>query len=414
MIGYPEILLALLAGILGSAAGFCVLMYLVTAPLQMSRWAACSAASALLALLTAGLAHEGWEFFLRVALALLGFAVGYGLGWGTFFRQPTQDRLPSLRRVKSDPGLGGTAVIYLSHGEARTYDGAISAWLAFMREMDASATPFVPFWLRPFFLTGIRRKYLHIGGSQHTLIHRRIFDQLAMTEQAARGNRSMHFYLSFLDSDPRPTAAAIEALNDGTSRIVVLNVFLTESSHTEEGLRLVAESGAEDLGVPVVATEPLWNSDALQQLFLQKAERARGELPREQVGILLVGHGQPVEWEKRYPKQTVQETAFRQGVIEKLVKAGYPREQIALGWMEFLSPTPAQALGDLLSASVRRVLVFSASISAEAVHSEFDVPRRVADAHIPAGVEIVHLGAWNEDPLLVQALREKLAQVEPL
>ena len=42
-------------------------------------------------------------------------------------------------------------------------------------------------------------------------------------------------YASFLDADPRPDAAVIQAMNEGASQIVVAEVFVSISNHTREG-----------------------------------------------------------------------------------------------------------------------------------------------------------------------------------
>ena len=61
------------------------------------------------------------------------------------------------------------------------------------------------------------------------------------------------FYLSFLDDNPRPDAAVIQALNDGAGHIVVSEVFLTISSHTFEGEELIREVGVEEYGAALAS-----------------------------------------------------------------------------------------------------------------------------------------------------------------
>jgi hypothetical protein len=48
----------------------------------------------------------------------------------------------------------------------------------------------------------------------------------------AEGDTSTKFYLSFLDDESRPDAALVQALNDGASRIVVVEVFVSISNNT--------------------------------------------------------------------------------------------------------------------------------------------------------------------------------------
>jgi hypothetical protein len=53
-------------------------------------------------------------------------------------------------------------------------------------------------------------------------------------------------------------------------------------------------------------------------------------------------------------------------------------------------------------------MFFSAAISADAMHSQYDVPALVSKAKVPAGFPLINLGAWNDDPIVIQAIKEKI------
>jgi hypothetical protein len=53
-------------------------------------------------------------------------------------------------------------------------------------------------------------------------------------------------------------------------------------------------------------------------------------------------------------------------------------------------------------------LYFSAAISADALHSQYDVPALIHAARLRPGVNAVNLGAWNDDPLVIAAIKEKI------
>ena len=89
----------------------------------------------------------------------------------------------------------------------------------------------------------------------------------------AEGDSRTRFYLSFLDDAPRPDAALIQALNDGASRVIVSEVFLTISNHTAEGEELIRGLAGERFGVPVQFTGPLWDSGPLAEMFVRRAPR---------------------------------------------------------------------------------------------------------------------------------------------
>ena len=100
-----------------------------------------------------------------------------------------------------------------------------------------------------------------------------------------------------MDDEPRPDAALIQALNEGASRIVVSEVFLTISNHTAEGVHLLEEVHAEDFGVEIRFTGPLYDSETLQSMFVHRANAHIGDTDKSKVRTLLVGHGQPDEWD---------------------------------------------------------------------------------------------------------------------
>ena len=123
---------------------------------------------------------------------------------------------------------------------------------------------------------------------------------------------------------------------------------------------------------------------------------------------MLVGHGQPDEWDEEWPTETEQETLFRQEILELFEQDGYSEENLSLAWMEFKEPKPAPKVEEFISRGVRRVLYFSAAISADAIHSQYDVPALVNEADVPEEVQLINLGAWNAHPLVIQAIKQKI------
>lgn len=163
-----------------------------------------------------------------------------------------------------------------------------------------------------------------------------------MIQPFCQGKEITYHENGFLDSNPRPDEAVINAVNDGASRIILANVFLTISSHTKAGAEQVEEVGLAQYNIPVCKTESLYNSSYLKRMFVERANRNLHGTPKEKVGILLVGHGQPEDWDRIYASQTEQEMSFRREVLELLVQDGYRRENVSLAWMEFKEPGIAE------------------------------------------------------------------------
>lgn len=223
------------------------------------------------------------------------------------------------------------------------------------------------------------------------------------------GDQDTRFYISFLDDKPRPDAAVINALNDGASRIIISEVFLTISNHTAEGEELVeALNIKENFGIDVKYTGPLWDSETLRSMFVNRANANLGGTDKSKVGILLVGHGQPDEWDKEWPTETQQEIAFREGVLKLLADDGYNPGNMSLAWMEFKKPEPAEKVEEFVRNGVEKLLFFSAAISADAIHSQYDTPDLVHKAKVPKDFPMINLGAWNDDPIVIKAIKEKI------
>jgi sirohydrochlorin ferrochelatase len=353
---------------------------------------------ALLAVLFRG-AELGIGIALAVALSLSSYAI---TAWRVLSREDPR-RVPELVRAKGDPGLGHTAVIYFTHGEPETYDPI--GWINQFREFDEQGIRFVPFLVRPLFLYQLRKHYLAVGKSEHRSMHMRMLAKLEAAYRA-EGDETTRFYISFLDDDPRPDAAVIQALNEGASQIVVAEVFLTLSNHTAEGKQLIEELEVEDY-VPIQYTGPMYDSETLQRMFVERVNARLDGADKSEVGVLLVGHGQPDEWDKEWPTETEQELGFRHDVLARLAEDGYPRERLSLAWMEFKDPKPQKKVEEFAQDGARQVFYFAAAISADAMHSQYDIPALVRKAKVPDGYPLVNLGAWNDDPIVIQAIKEK-------
>jgi protoheme ferro-lyase len=395
-------LLIMLAFVLG----LLVVEYLTAHPLMMSSFLLLSALVAFVIVVLTVLAFRG-KRLLPVALvvAIVAFVAGYVIRTETFLGREDDRPVPTLTREKGDPGDGHTAVIYFTHGEPETYDPI--GWINQFNEFDEQGISFVPLVARPFFVYQLRNAYLKVGSSHHRQMHKQMLQSL---EEAYRqeGDETTQFYISFLDDDPRPDAAVVQALNDGASHIIVSEVFLTISNHTAEGEELIEAVNAEEYGATLDFTGPMFDSETLRSMFLQRTKDHIGDIDYSKVGVLLVGHGQPDEWDVEWPTETQQEMGFRQSVLDDFARSGFQPENLSLAWMSFKEPKPAPKVEDFVDNGVEKVVFFSAAISADSIHSQYDIPELVHEAEVPDTLPIINLGAWNDDPIVIQAIKEKI------
>jgi len=385
--------------------GFFIVQYMVVSPAEMSLYAV------LLAIAVVGMVFVYVRTFrgrkvmtLAGLLALACLFGGFVLANAVFLGQTEVRTLPVVSRI--DGGDGHEAVLYFTHGEPPGYSAM--PWIETMRELDRDNVPFVPWLVRPIFFSTVRNEYFEAGGSAHNKLHGVFLDDLrrTMPEEEANGTR---FYLAFLDSNPRPDEMTIRAINDGASKIIVLEVFITESTHTLAGKEMVAGVHPEDYGVEVCYTSALWDSECLQEMWVETANEMTCGVDKSKVGVLLVGHGQPTEWEEIYPTQNQQESQYRQGIREKLIADGFAPRHVVLGWMEFQEPTITDAAKELGELGVEKILVFSVSLSADSIHSEVEVPAAIENAELPGAIAVEYVGQYCDHPLAIQALVEKIA-----
>lgn len=396
------LILVVLAGLLG----ILFVQYLSVHPLQMSSYlfVVCMVLFSLITVLKVG--FQRISLVLAILLSLGVFVAGYLAMTKIILARGDPRPVPELTREPGDPGLGHTAIIYFTHGEPETYNPI--GWINQFNEFDEQRISFIPMLARPFFFNALRNKYLEVGKSDHRKMH---FQMFASLEEAyrAEGDTTTKFYISFLDDNPRPNAAAIQALNDGASKIIVSEVFLTISNHTAEGEHQIKELNIEQtFGIPVKYTGPLYDSQTLKSMFVQKANANIGDTDKSKVGILLVGHGQPDEWDVEWPTETEQELSFRYDVLALLAADGYQPDNLSLAWMEFKEPKPAEKVEQFLQNGIDKLLFFSTGISADAIHSQYDIPTLVHEAKFPEGFPVINLGAWNDNPIVIQAIKEKI------
>jgi hypothetical protein len=399
-------LLAVAVG--GCAVGFLLVEYLTVHPLVVGRTMLLWCAALFGTVVLVAVRFTSSMLVVASAVALAGLVVGYLLRARSVLARRDPRIVPDLEPPGLAEGSGHTAVVYFTHGEPETYDPI--GWINQFREFEEDGIRFVPFAVRPIFIYRLRQSYLKAGRSNHRQMHCRMCRLLEERLREA-GHDCVRAYVSFLDDDPRPDAALIQAINDGASRIVVAEVFTTVSNHTAKGKQLIAAVPTAELGIEVIHTCPLWDSATLHRMFLDKVEAATGDTDRSKVGVLLVGYGQPAEWDREFATETEQEIAFRQSVLDLLAEHGYAPGNLSMAWMMFKSPRPVEKVEDLVARGVEKILYFSAAISADALSSQCHVPEMIQRARVPGHVELVNLGAWDDHDLSIEAIFER---VEPL
>jgi len=97
--------------------------------------------------------------------------------------------------------------------------------------------------------------------------------------------------------------------------------------------------------------------------------------------------------------------------LEQMMWSNYPNLRFYISFIDD-RPHPNEAAWQAVKAgankNVRLILVFSSSISAEGIHSAYEIPEMLNEVSVPEGVRLVNLGAWNDHPLVLQAIAERI------
>jgi protoheme ferro-lyase len=402
------VFISIVASIISIIAAFFTGLFLIKTFTAKSRYLViheCTAIIMVIICVIFFLFVESGLTWLILVVEIAAFVGGDILMTAIVLRPPEEMPLPSVKRQPSDCGNRHVAVIYFTHGEPEQYSP--EPWLHQFKEFDAQGIPFIPWIIRPLFLKALRHHYDVVGKSEHRVGHAKIVKALEASFRNA-GDDTTAFYLSFLDDQPHPDAAAIQALNDGASAIIAAEVFVTTSNHTHEGEEMLRRLNLALYNVSLSFTAPLHDSSTLLAMFADKASTLAGTTSKEKVGILLVGHGQPPSWDREFPTETKQEEEFRAGITNTLVEAGFLPDNIRSAWMDFREPRVMAEARALAANGIDVLLYFPVAISADAMHSQYDIPEMIRKSSIPPAIATINGGAWNDHPLLVQAIKERI------
>jgi sirohydrochlorin ferrochelatase len=346
------------------------------------------------------------------AASLLVATVGAVGGWvaATYTGLDEPDRTPQRVAPRALAAPRQVAVVYFTHGEPATYEP--EPWVNMLHELNSTVPGFPPKPVWPLILGGIKRSFAKVGTSPHGRIHA----QTMAAVQTAVDLPDVSWHLSFLDADPALRDATAAAAREGATDLVFLTVFLTDSDHTAEADDLDEAMGLSEAGLRVVRNAVLWDDPRLAQMVAGKVLRAAGERDRSTVGVMLVGHGQPKEWDLTHPTETQQEVAFRAAITENLVAEGFSADLVSDGWMSFREPKVPGRVRELVRRGASTIIGVPVTISADSLHSLHDTPSLVHRGARGTGVEVIDVGAWNTEPLLVELLAERttdaLAQLD--
>lgn len=338
--------------------------------------------------------------FLGVAAAVGGFALG-----GALLAQAGAETPPARLPDPVPPAAPGIAVLLLCEAEPAEYAPADVA--GELRRLADSGVDLPPETMRPFIFASEKARYRSLGHSPERESCRRLAASLA--ERLDRP-RFTGVSLAWSDRPPLLDDAVAAAVGEGRREIVVCaltvgdDLELTRARHRADALH------AGSAGVTLRYTRPLWSSVALAEHIAGRVRTACDAALPGEVGVALVGHGQPAELQERDPLRTEQETYFHQRIRSLLVEHGFDEARVRLGWAQWQEPAVTEVVRHLAALGCPRVLVVPASMPGESLMTLLDIPEAVTQARVERASDVVVLPAWGDDPVVADALAESVRE----
>jgi protoheme ferro-lyase len=301
------------------------------------------------------------------------------------------------------------AVILAAHVEPKTYQP--STVTATLREYDATNVPLPSSTARPMLYAAERARYHAAGSSSPALgtlegLVGRIEGALAHDARFAGG-----VHVACYTCEPRLDSVVSRVAAEGIREIVVLGLAVAQSLRADAARAAVDALRPASHGVYVSYAAPLWGASCLTDRVAERIVTAMGDRPRDRVGVVLVGHGQPAEWHAGHPTWTEQETFFQQRVNVQLQEAGLPPQNIRLAWLDWSEPDVTEAVRHLAALDNDLVIVVPSVMPVETLGTFEDLRQAVHFARVAESVETVILGAWGEDPVVVEELAKRARAV---
>jgi len=155
-------------------------------------------------------------------------------------------------------------------------------------------------------------------------------------------------------------------------------------------------------------TYPLWNHDAVASIYENRILYKTQETSPEQVGIVLIGKGCSGKALQIYADGYKGEEVFLNKIKEGMIKNGYDSRKMRIAYLKYRKPSVEEEVEYLLDSGVNRIAVVAAGYENPCIETEYSIPKLLSKIKIPKGTEILYIGSWEDDDLLVKALGDRL------
>jgi sirohydrochlorin ferrochelatase len=334
--------------------------------------------------------------FIATGATLGGFALAAALV--PAFTRPR----PAAAKPRLADDNGRTVVVLLAEGEPEEYDPALIT-SAFV-DLEETEVPVPPEAARMLVYLSEKSRYASVHGSPARAGARTAADALATSLSALRAGTDVR--AAWLDPPQRLDDTVASAAAEGYRRVAVVPFGIADSLHLDRAKRSVDALGLAADGVRVAYAAPLWSHSGIARAVADRALAAVAAPDRGTTGVVLVGHGQPWQWDRTYPAASEQETYFAQRVRTLLAEEGFAPELVRIGWLDWQDPGISEAVRHLVAFGCRRVVVVPASMPTETLGTLIDLRGSAEEAILGTHVRLDVLPAWGDHPAVLAALQE--------
>lgn len=341
---------------------------------------------------------------MAAVLSAVGVSAGYWLASASLphWTQPDTD---PRRNEHAGTGAASTAVIVLSFAAPERY--RITRAAAHIRQLMDSEALTIPTSALPFVFLSERARYRAIGG--YLPARASLTSTAEQLERLLPGSTFGNVFAAFNDGSPTLRQSVAAARGAGAQKVVVVTLGPDGSLPAREALcTLESTDGPGPAGAAVTFAPSIWFSEKLAaRLVTRILDTTRGVLPDE-VGVALVGEGQPSAWEEFDHGWRERENYFNQRVRLLLTDHGIHAENVRTAWLEWQSPDVTEAVRHLAALGCIRIIVAPSTIPGVTLATALDLEHMVASARVNENVQTVTLPPWGDDPALAAAAAEAI------
>lgn len=334
--------------------------------------------------------------------AVAGVTGGYWVSAAAILGLPGRPRSTSpvlAAPVGTSPRPRRVAAVIISPAEPERY-GFGTSYRRLRRLTDSGALT-LPTSAVPFVFLAEKTRYraihrFHPARATATVLAEAVQARLQASGHAERvvnawcdGGPSLGEQVRALAAEGFTDVVACVLGNDGTYLI-------------EEALRDLTDTRID--GVRVLHAPGVWHSDALAVRLCERIMRAAGASEPHELGIALLGEGQPPQWEAASREWREKETYFTQRVRLMLEERGVSGRNVRQGWLEWQTPDATEVIRHLAAMGCSHVIAVPATIPVATLSTALDLPRAIDNARLSDGTHATVVPPWGDDAVLVEVL----------